>query len=233
LGRPLQSDGRQTRQAILNAALDLFSEKGYFGTSLREIAAAVGVRESAFYNYFKSKEALFIALLESARKYKAEQWAAFLAESPVTDARSVLERLSTRVLDFFREPEQQRLFLIFMSDGMRLARQGHIDLVEQMTSGAAPFQDLMRRLIADGSLRPQDPELLAMEFVGPLLLWRQWYAVNPTGRLVTNRRAFVRNHVDQFLKGATTRSARRNRSKTDPPDNISYFATVNIKERAR
>jgi AcrR family transcriptional regulator len=232
MGRPIHADGRLTRKAILDAALDLFADKGYFGTSLREIAQAVGVRESAFYNYFESKEALFIALLETAREYRTEQWAAFLAE-PITDARSTLERLSTRVLDFFREPQQQRLFLIFMSDGMRLARQGHIDLVERMTSGTAPFQDLMRRLIADGSLRPRDPELLAMEFMGPLVLWRQWHAINPTGRLVTNRRAFVRNHVDQFLKGATAFPARRGRSGSIRADNISYFATVNIKERAR
>ena len=62
MGRPIHADGRQTRQAILDAALELFADKGYFGTSLRDIAAVVGVRESALYNYFRGKEALFSAL---------------------------------------------------------------------------------------------------------------------------------------------------------------------------
>ena len=58
MARPRNADGQRTRQAILDAALDLFSEKGYFGTSLRDVATAVGVRESALYNYFAGKDAL-------------------------------------------------------------------------------------------------------------------------------------------------------------------------------
>ena len=215
MGRPIQADGRQTRKAILDAALELFADKGYFGTSLREIAVAVGVRESAFYNYFESKEALFIALLEAAHESKAEQLATFLAE-PIGDARTALERLSTMALDHFCEPRQQRFFLILMSDGMRLAKQGHIDLIERMTSGAAPIHELMRRLTASGGLNPGDPELLAIEFMGPLLLWRHWQAINPNGRLVVDRRAFVRNHVNQFLRGAATPPVARTRSAARP-----------------
>jgi hypothetical protein len=80
-----------------------------------------------------------------------------------------------------------------------------------MTSGAAPFYDLMRRLIASGGLRPRDPQVLAMEFMGPLMLWRHRHAITPNDRLVVNRQAFVREHVDQFLQGATAHSAGRAR----------------------
>ena len=65
MARPKNADGQRTRQAILDAALDLFAEKGFFGTSLRDVAAAVGVRESALYNYFPSKNALFEAILSA------------------------------------------------------------------------------------------------------------------------------------------------------------------------
>jgi AcrR family transcriptional regulator len=204
MGRPVHADGRQTRQAILDAALDLFAERGYFGTSLRDIAATVGIRDSALYNYFPSKEALFNALLATDREAKVEQLAGVL-RAPMTDARSVLERLATLVLDTFCAPRQQRLFLVLMSDGMRLAKQGRVDLIERMTSCAAPLYELMRRLVASGALGPQDPELLAMEFMGPLSLWRQMHAIDPNGRLVTNRSVFVRDHVDQFLQGASAR----------------------------
>ena len=68
MARPKNADGQRTRQAILDAALDLFSEKGYFGTSLRDVAAAVGVRESAIYNYFAGKDALFDALLTAQQQ---------------------------------------------------------------------------------------------------------------------------------------------------------------------
>ncbi len=65
MARPKNADGQRTRQAILDAALDLFAEKGFFGTSLRDVATAVGVRESALYNYFPGKDALFDALLSA------------------------------------------------------------------------------------------------------------------------------------------------------------------------
>jgi AcrR family transcriptional regulator len=201
MARPIHADGRQTRQAVLDAALNLFAEKGYFGTSLRDIAGAVGIRDSAIYNYFAGKEALFNALLASNREAKAGKLAELLAE-PMTDARAVLERLATVALDTFSAPREQRLFLVLMSDGMRLAKQGRVDLLERMTSCADPLHELMRRLIASGELRAGDPELLAMEFMGPLVLWRHLHAIGPHRRLVANRRLFVRAHVDQFLTGA-------------------------------
>ena len=75
MARPKNADGQRTRQAILDAALDLFAEKGFFGTSLRDVAAAVGVRESALYNYFASKDALFEALLAAHQHSKIERLA--------------------------------------------------------------------------------------------------------------------------------------------------------------
>jgi AcrR family transcriptional regulator len=208
MGRPIHADGRQTRQTILDAALELFADNGYFGTSLRDIAAVVGVRESALYNYFKGKEALFSALIDAAHEQKAEQLAGLL-EAPATDARMVLERLTTLVLDGFSAPRQQRLFRVLMSDGMRLARDGRINLIERMTSGAAPFHALMHRLITAGGLQPRDPELLTIEFMGPLLLWRHWHAVSPNDPLIADRKAFVRDHVDHFMQGASMPSGGR------------------------
>ena len=204
MGRPVHADGRQTRQAILDAALELFADKGYFGTSMRDIARAVGVRESAFYNYFAGKEAIFNALIAADHESKAEQVAGLL-ETPIGDVGFVLERLATLALDNFCAPRQQKLFRVLMSDGMRLAKEGRINLLERMTSGTSRLHDLMRRLIDAGGLRPGDPEFLVMEFMGPLLLWRHRHALSPAGRLMTNRKAFVRDHVDHFLRSATVR----------------------------
>jgi AcrR family transcriptional regulator len=208
MGRPVQADGRQTRQAILDSALQLFAENGYFGTSLRDIATRVGVRESALYNYFASKEALFNAILETAQETKEERWVEFLAR-PMSDVRSVLEDLTARVLDFFCEPRQQLVFLLLSSDGLRLARQGRLDLIGRSASDAAPFDDLMRRLMAEGWLNAADPELLVTEFIGPLLMWRRCHAIDPAASIVVERNRFIRDHVTHFLKGAQATAAVR------------------------
>jgi len=201
MARPINADGQRTRQAILDAALALFAEKGYFGTSLRDVASAVGVRESALYNYFPGKEALFEALLAAESADKTERLTA-LIEGPAADPRDVLQELAEFVLDRFIQPRQQQLFRILMSDGMRLARDGRINLLERMGSNRPRFEALMQRLIDQGALRNVDAELLVMQFIGPLLFWRQLHAIGDTRPVIRNRHAFARAHVDQFLNGA-------------------------------
>jgi AcrR family transcriptional regulator len=201
MARPPNSDGQRTRQAILDAALGLFADKGYFGTSLRDVAGAVGVRESALYNYFPSKEALFEALLTADCASKSEQMAA-LPDAPVGDGRALLERLAGDALDRFIEPGQHQLFRILMSDGIRLARDGRINLLEKMGSGRKALQALMQRLVAAGVLRDQDVEVLVTQFFGPLLMWRQMHTVNALAPSLQDRSRFVRAHVDHFLNGA-------------------------------
>jgi len=201
MARPPNADGQRTRQAILDAALALFADKGYFGTSLRDVAGAVGVRESALYNYFPGKEALFEALLEADSALKSEQLSV-LFDTPTLDSRQLLERLAEFTLERFMQPRQQQLFRILMSDGMRLAREGRINLLERMGSSRQELQDLMQRLVDEGFLRDEDPELLVMQFFGPLLFWRQLQAAGATTAVVRDRRTFVRAHIDHFLHGA-------------------------------
>lgn len=59
---------KSTKQKILEESLKLFSEKGYEGVSMREIAAAVGIRGASIYNHFKGKEAIFQGIFEEMTK---------------------------------------------------------------------------------------------------------------------------------------------------------------------
>ncbi len=61
-----------TRERLLETATELFSEKGYAGTSVREIVDRAGVSKPVLYYYFKSKEGLFYAILEWAAGVQQE-----------------------------------------------------------------------------------------------------------------------------------------------------------------
>jgi AcrR family transcriptional regulator len=201
MARPRNADGQRTRQAILDAALDLFADKGYFGTSLRDVAAAVGVRESALYNYFPSKDALFSALIDADQHTKLERLSA-LADAPIADGRAVLEQLALLSLERFAAPRHEKLFRILMSDGIRLARTGRINLYERMGHGRERVHALFARLAREGWLRPGDPEMMTMAFTAPLILWRQLHAIDADLPMIRDPRAFARQHVDQYLRGA-------------------------------
>ncbi|MEM2265151.1 MAG: helix-turn-helix domain-containing protein [Nitrososphaerota archaeon] len=53
----------ETEDKLLQAALELFSEKGYLGATTKEIAKRAGVSELTLFRHFKSKENLFTAVL--------------------------------------------------------------------------------------------------------------------------------------------------------------------------
>lgn len=65
-GRPPLSNKTETRDRILDAALEVFSERGFDGATVRQIAAKVGVSDPALYAHFKGKKEIFEALLKLA-----------------------------------------------------------------------------------------------------------------------------------------------------------------------
>jgi TetR/AcrR family transcriptional regulator len=96
-----------TADRILDAAEDLFAEKGYSATSLGDVADRVGIRSPSLYNHFKNKEALYEAVLERL----LEDFSAPLAEldsGPVTNER-VFCWLETIVRQHHANPNLARL----------------------------------------------------------------------------------------------------------------------------
>jgi AcrR family transcriptional regulator len=206
MGRPPQSERRDTRRALIDAGLELFSEKGYFGTSLREVAQSVGIRESALYHYFESKDALFEAIL--VEREGIEPMLDLLRE-PIDDPSVLLEALGLATLERFATPRERKLYRILLSDGLRLAAEGRINFLERVGAGAKLMRSVMERLVGEGWLRGMTPEFLAMEFVAPFMVWRQIHAAQPSHPFVNDPRAFVRKHVDQFLRGAEAQDRKR------------------------
>jgi AcrR family transcriptional regulator len=209
MSRPRNADGQRTRTAILDAALDLFADKGFFGTTLRDIATAVGVRESALYNYFPGKDALFEELIVSSQEEKHERLQAIASDESL-DVRAALEELAAAILQNYAQPRQQRLFRVLLSDGIRLARNGRLNLLERMGStGRGPIHDLLRRAVRQGVVRDADLTMMVLAFVSPLMLWRQARAVDAPIPLFQDIDAFARLHVEQFLRGAAAAPAAR------------------------
>ena len=76
------------RERLLETAIDMFAEKGYAGTSVREIVDCAGVSKPVLYYYFKSKEGLFLAILDMAENLQKQLLAGVLESDG-----NVLDRL--------------------------------------------------------------------------------------------------------------------------------------------
>ena len=93
------------RERLLETAIGMFAQKGYAGTSVREIAEQAGVSKPVLYYYFKSKEGLFLAILEMAENLQ-KQLLAEVLESQGT----VLDRLALLYRRVYEEVEAHQSF---------------------------------------------------------------------------------------------------------------------------
>ena len=107
---------KNTKEKIFDVSIDLFSEYGYAGVSIRQIAKEVGIKESSIYNHYPSKE----SILESILSYYIEEM--LKEEAPVMQSKENLnmdfdqfyKEGSDRFISKLSEPEMMKITRIFL-----------------------------------------------------------------------------------------------------------------------
>jgi len=153
-----KSKGALTAEKILDAAESLFAQRGYEGTSLREIASQVGIHEPGIYNHFKGKQALYAAVLDRALRPMLEAMRESIERPEPREAYAALPGVMTDRLA--AHPRMAALFhQALQSDGEsvggrliqewldRLFSQGMATL-DAVGSEGLDRQDLAIRMIA-------------------------------------------------------------------------------------
>lgn len=95
-------DSAQTRSIIAEKAAQLFSQKGYAGTSISDISRESGFSKGHVYYHFESKEKLFVSLAQDTMRGWGERWAALSPSYP--SAVEKLYGIATYVLNNYKTP---------------------------------------------------------------------------------------------------------------------------------
>lgn len=170
-------ESNATEQTIMRIATELFSQKGYSGTSISDIANAVGLTNATLYYYVTNKQDLLLRVLESGM----EGFLSRLEEICERDlgAREKLRLAIQNHLNFiFDRPDAVAVFL-------RERRFLEPHLLERYSARVSRYDQLFTSIIAQGVTAqefPQiDPRLASLSILGMINWVVEWY--RPGGRL--------------------------------------------------
>ena len=91
---------KDTKERILAAALEMFSQKGYAGTNIRELTASLGLVKSSMYKHFSSKEEIWNTLLDELIAYYDAHFGSPEHLPPVPDSLEELVDMTLRMAAF-------------------------------------------------------------------------------------------------------------------------------------
>lgn len=160
---------KDTKERILAAALDMFSQNGYAGTNIRELAGSLGMGKSSMYRHFASKEEIWNALLDALIAYYEARFGSPEHLPPVPDSPEELVTLTMRLVDFTVRDEtvvkSRKLLSIeqFRDDRVRELATRHF-----LTGLTEMFTALFAGMMDKGLLRRDDPAMLAFAYTAPV-----------------------------------------------------------------
>ena len=160
---------KDTKERILAAALDLFSQNGYAGTNIRELSASLGLVKSSLYKHFESKEEIWNSLLDEMIAYYGARFGSPEHLPPVPDSLEGLVTMTMKMADFTIHDERvvktRKLLTIeqFRDERARALATKHF-----LTGLKDMFTPIFAGMMDKGLLRRDDPAMLAFVYTAPI-----------------------------------------------------------------
>lgn len=158
------------RQAILDAAAEVFQETGFERTTMAAICERLGYSKATLYNYFASKEELFLAVVFGATEAEFQAMLAAL-DASVQDMTEALEKFGRGLLTLLYSPQVQAVRRLIVAEAGRsdLGRQCYALGPARNEAAMAVF---LQHAMDNGQLRQADARIAALHLRG--LLEAEW-----------------------------------------------------------
>jgi AcrR family transcriptional regulator len=186
---------------IVEAAMQVFAEKGFAAAKLDEIAARAGVSKGGLYLYFDTKEEIFRAVVEQAIAPNLDVARAMLAghPGPFPDLVRGLAQTMRGILQTTAVGGVVKMVIGEARNFPELARIWHDQLVAPMLGAFAAAVEAAQ---ARGEVRPGAPRAYALQLISPLLvsvIWRETFV--PIGAPGFDIPSLLEQHVETYLRG--------------------------------
>ena len=160
---------KDTKERILAAALDMFSQNGYAGTNIRELSAALGLVKSGVYKHFGSKEDIWNTLLDELTAYYEARFGSPEHLPPAPDSLEALVAMTMRMVDFTVHDEKVvKTRKLLSIEQFRDVRARELATKHFLTGLTEMFTPLFTGMMDKGLLRRDDPAMLAFAYTAPI-----------------------------------------------------------------
>lgn len=193
-----------TKQEILEAALDLFSVQGFEATSISQIADAVGIRKASLYSHFESKQAVLEALVQEVLKqyeerslFKRADWEKDAENLPLTSDAAV-HMIQRQISYIIHDPYISKARKMLVIEQFRNPDMARLQTKQNYSDVMGYFCGLVEQLIRQGVLRGYDSEIMAAQFCLPISIWINLCDREPDRE--SEVMDLVGKHIRQFFK---------------------------------
>ena len=160
-----------TKEKILDAALTLFAENGYDGTSVEQIANIVGIKAPSLYKHYKGKEEILNALIDSAEARYEEMFGSEKNIGKVPQSGDEFIKVTMERISFtMRDPMIRKIRMFLVQEQFRNERISEVTTRHQLDGVQGMFAKIIKGMMDEGLVKKDNPELLAVELTAPAVL---------------------------------------------------------------
>ena len=158
-----------TKERILEAALEMFSQNGYAGTNIRELSASLGLVKSGVYKHYESKEAIWNALLDQMIAYYADHFGSAEHLPLVPDSLEEFVQMTMQMVNITVHDEKIIMTRkVLTLEQFRDARARELATKHFLTGLTDIFTQIFTGMMDKGLLRKDDPKMLAFSYTTPI-----------------------------------------------------------------
>lgn len=194
--------GGETKERILETALELFAQSGYLGTSMSDIAARLGITKAALYKHYAGKQEILDRIVQRMNELDAARAAAYeipgaapegFAQAYLNTPLDRIRAYSTAQFDHWtREPFSANFRKMLTLEQYRDARLAQLYQVN-LASGPVKYMAAIFRPLTDSD---ETAMQLALDFYGPMYLL---YSVYDGAADQSAVAPMLEAHIDRFI----------------------------------
>ena len=194
--------GGETKERILETALELFAQSGYLGTSMSDIAARLGITKAALYKHYAGKQEILDRIVQRMNELDAARAAAYempgaapegFAQAYLNTPLDRIRAYSTAQFDHWtREPFSANFRKMLTLKQYRDARLAQL-YQENLASGPVKYMAAIFRPLTDSD---ETAMQLALDFYGPMYLL---YSVYDGAADQSAVAPMLEAHIDRFI----------------------------------